>query len=188
MIRDYLNSFRILTEDDISTFMSMVTSKSLKKGEFFITEGKISRYIAYIQSGIFRTFYHSSAQEEVTYCFTFKNTLITAYSSWITQKPTTENIQALTDMELMLISLENMRDLEVSNPNWIKFFKHIAELEYINLENRVFMLQRESAELRYQNLVDNHPEYLHHIPLHYLASYLGVTQRHLSRIRKNFAF
>jgi len=81
-----------------------------------------------------------------------------------------------------------MNKLETSNPNWIKFFKHIAELEYINLEKRIFMLQRESAETRYQSLLNNQPEYLHHIPLHYLASYLGVTQRHLSRIRKNFTF
>ena len=188
MLREYLQSYQILKEEDIDSFMSLVTPKKLKKGEFFITKGKISRYIAYIQSGIFRSFYYSSEQEEVTYCFTFQNTLITAYSSWITQQPTNENIQALTDMELVLISLENMKKLEISNPNWIKFFKHIAELEYINLEKRIFMLQRESAETRYHSLLNNHPEYLHNIPLHYLASYLGVTQRHLSRIRKNFTF
>lgn len=188
MIQDYLKSYNILNEKDIDSFTSLIIPKKLKKGEYFITEGKTSKYIAYIQSGIFRSFYHSSEQEEVTYCFTFQNTLITAYSSWINQEPTNENIQALTDMELILISLENMKKLEVSNPNWIRFFKHIAEQEYINLEKRIFMLQRESAETRYQNLLNNHPEYLHHIPLQYLASYLGVTQRHLSRIRKAVTF
>ncbi|MEM1339643.1 MAG: Crp/Fnr family transcriptional regulator [Bacteroidota bacterium] len=188
MISVYLESYQILTEEDINAFLDLVKVRSLKKGEFFITEGNTSKHIAYIQSGIFRSFYHSTSQEEVTYCFTFQNTLITAYSSWITQQPTNENIQALTDMELVLISYKDMEKLDVSHPNWIKFFKRIAELEYINLEKRIFMLQRESAETRYQSLLQHHPEYLHHIPLHYLASYLGVTQRHLSRIRKNFAF
>lgn len=188
MINKYLQSYQILTQDDIDAFLEVVTEKTLDKGEFLTTEGKISRHITFIQSGIFRSFYHSTEQEEVTYCFTFQNTLITAYSSWINQEPTIENIQALTDMELILISYDNMKKLEASHPNWIKFFKHIAEQEYINLEKRIFMLQRESAETRYQNLVQNHPEYLHQIPLHYLASYLGVTQRHLSRIRKSISF
>lgn len=188
MIREYLQSYNILTPKDINAFLDVVIEKTLKKGEFLITEGKTSKYIAYIQSGIFRSFYHSSEAEEVTYCFTFQNTLITAYSSWITRQPTSENIQALTDMELVLISYGDMMRLEALHPNWIKFFKHIAEHEYINLEKRIFMLQRESAETRYQALMQNQPEYLHHIPLHYLASYLGVTQRHLSRIRKSIAF
>jgi len=188
MITEYLQSYQILTQRDINAFLDVVTKKTLSKGEFLITEGKISKHIAYIQSGIFRSFYHSSEAEEVTYCFTFQNTLITAYSSWITQQPSSENIQALTDMELILISYNDLNTLETTHPNWIKFFKHIAEYEYINLEKRIFMLQRESAETRYKNLMQNHPEYLHQIPLYYLASYLGVTQRHLSRIRKSISF
>ena len=188
MIREFLQSYQILTQEDINAFLEVVTKKTLKKGDFLITEGRTSKHIAYIQSGILRSFYHSSEAEEVTYCFTFQNTLITAYSSWITQQPSSENIQALTDMELVLISYNDMMKLEATHPNWIKFFKHIAEQEYINLEKRIFMLQRESAETRYQALIQNHPEYLHHIPLHYLASYLGVTQRHLSRIRKSITF
>ncbi|GAA4824487.1 Crp/Fnr family transcriptional regulator [Algivirga pacifica] len=188
MLRKHLQSFQILTEEDMDAFMEFVTPLSIKKGEFLINEGDISKQIAYIQSGIFRSFYHSSEEEEVTYCFTFQDRLITAYSSWITQLPTSENIQALTDMELLVVSKEHINQLEATYPNWVAFFKHIAEQEYINMEKRVFMLQRESAEIRYQDLLKNYPEYLHHIPLHYLASYLGITQRHLSRIRKDIDF
>ena len=60
----------------------------------------------------------------------------------------------------------------------------MAEQEYINLEKRIFVLQRESAENRYKSLLQTHPHYLNSIPLSYIASYLGITQRHLSRIRK----
>jgi CRP-like cAMP-binding protein len=63
----------------------------------------------------------------------------------------------------------------------------MAEQEYLKLEKRVFMLQKEKAERKYQDLLENHPDYLKHIPLNYLASYLGITQRHLSRIRKEIA-
>ncbi|MEM6525084.1 MAG: Crp/Fnr family transcriptional regulator [Bacteroidota bacterium] len=187
MLREFLNNYSYLTGEEIEAFLNLVKPIGLKKGDFFITEGKTSTHIAFIKSGIFRTFYHSSEIEPVTYCFTFKNTLITAYTSWILQQPTKENIEALTDMELLLISKESVNQLEVQYPNWTKFFKQIAEKEYINLENRIFMLQRESAETRYQDLLENYPEYLNQIPLQYLASYLGITQRHLSRIRKSIS-
>ena len=188
MIKDYLKSYNIFSAQEINAFIDLVKTSSLKKGDYLIKEGQTSNYIAFIKSGIFRSFYYSSENEDVTYCFTFKNTLITAYTSWIKQEPSVENIQALTDMELLLISKSQVNYLEETYPNWIRFFKNIAEMEYVNLEKRLFLLQRENAEKRYQDLLENQPEYLQTIPLQYLASYLGVTQRHLSRIRKNISF
>lgn len=188
MLRDYLASYAILTEEEIERFLNMVVPFQLKKGSFFIAEGKTCQHVAFVQSGVLRSFYHSTETEEITYCFTFENTLTTAYTSWITQEPTVENVQALADTELLLISKDQVRQLEGEYPNWIKFFKHIAEQEFVNLERRVFQFQHESAEKRYLDLLNNHPEYLNAIPLQYLASFLGVTQRHLSRIRKHISF
>lgn len=68
------------------------------------------------------------------------------------------------------------------------FLKLIAEQQYLELENRVFQLQKETALQRYTSLLNNHPEFVQEIPLQYLASYLGITQRHLSRIRKQISF
>ena len=72
--------------------------------------------------------------------------------------------------------------------NWIKFLKIVAEQQYIELEKRIFQLQKNNAFERYSDLLKNHPEYLQNIPLQYLASYLGITQRHLSRIRREICF
>lgn len=183
-MRNYLKSFNILTDDDIDSFESKVTYKKLEKGDFFIKEGKTSKEIAFVISGLFRSFYYSSIDEEVTYCFTFSNSFVSAYSSFLSQTKTVENIQALTDIELFIISRDELLKLEKSSTNWLKFFKFIAEQEYIKMEKRIFILQKESAEKRYQDLLTNEPEYLQLIPLNYLSSYLGITQRHLSRIRK----
>lgn len=183
-MKDYLKSFNILSNDDINLFESKTTYKRIKKGDFFIKEGYTCKEIAFVISGIFRSFYYSSLEEEVTYCFTFSNSFISAYSSFLSQTKTAENIQALTDAELLIIPKEEILKLERSNINWLKFFKCIAEQEYIKMEQRIFILQKESAEKRYQDLLVNHPEYLQLIPLNYLSSYLGITQRHFSRIRK----
>lgn len=183
-MRNYLQSFNILTENEIDLFESKVRKKNLKKGDFFITENRISKEVAFVVSGLFRSFYYSSSQDEVTYCFTFSNSFVNAYSSFLSQTKTVENIQALTDIELLTISREDLLILEKSSINWLKFFKLITEQEYIKMEKRVFLLQKESAEKKYKDLLINHPEYLQSIPLNFLSSYLGITQRHLSRIRK----
>ncbi|WP_055437441.1 Crp/Fnr family transcriptional regulator [Lacinutrix algicola] len=184
-MRKYLQTFNILTEKEIELFESKVQRKKLKKGDFFIKESRISKEVAFVVSGLFRSFYYTSSEEEVTYCFTFSNSFVSAYSSFLSQTKTIENIQALSDIELLTISREEILILEKSSVNWLKFFKLIAEQEYIKMEKRVFLLQKESAEKKYKDLLINHPEYLQSIPLNFLSSYLGITQRHLSRIRKS---
>ena len=186
-MKNYLKSFNILTIDEIEFFESKVVRKTLKKGDFFIKENRISKEVAFVVSGLFRSFYYTSSEEEVTYCFTFSNSFVNAYSSFLSQTKTSENIQALTDIELLSISREDILKLENSSTNWLKFFKLIAEQEYIKMEKRIFLLQKESAEKRYKDLLTNQPEYLQSIPLNFLSSYLGITQRHLSRIRKTIS-
>lgn len=183
-MKTYLQSFNILTNQEIEEFITLVKPKSLKKGDYFIQEGKICKDVAFVVKGCFRSFYYSSAEEEVTYCFTFENTFITAYSSFITGSKTVENIEALTDVELFSIPKSEIVRLEESSTNWLKLFKVLAEQEYVKMEKRIFLLQREDAHIRYTDMLNNYPEYLQLIPLNYLASYLGITQRHLSRIRK----
>ena len=183
-IQSLFSSFQLLTEEEFTSFTEGLVLRNLKKGEFFIQEGSVCRQVAFISSGLFRSFYHSSTGDEVTYCFTFEHSFLTAFSSYITQQPTEENIEALTDVELLLASKEKMDELEQNHVNWLALSKYLAQIEYINMEKRVFMLQKETAETRYRDLLENHPDYLHLIPLQYLASYLGITPRHLSRIRK----
>jgi CRP-like cAMP-binding protein len=99
-----------------------------------------------------------------------------------------ETMQAVTDVNLLVIKKSILEQVVSQFPNWEKFLKMIAEKEYIDLEKRFFQFQKDSAAQRYSKLLQNHPEYIQQIPLQYLASYLGVTQRHLSRIRKEAAF
>ena len=179
-----MKSFNILSDDKIDLFESKLIRKTLKKGDYFIKEGRTSKEVGFVVSRLFRSFYYSLSEEEVTYCFAFSNSFVSAYSSFLTQTKTMENIQALTRVELLTISRNEILKLENSSANWLRFSKLIAEQEYIKMEKRIFILQKESAEKRYEDLLTNEPQYLQLIPLNYLSSYLGITQRHLSRIRK----
>ena len=187
-IKVFLKSFNILTDSEIGDFVQLLTHKTYKKSEYFIKEGETCKQVAFILSGSLRSYYISDKAEEITYCITFPNNLMTAYSSFLTGQPTQENIQAITQTELLIIPKGKIETLVQQNPNWIYFLKIIAEQQYIELEKRIFQLQKSDAAKRYADLMKNQPEYIQKIPLQYLASYLGISQRHLSRIRKEFTF
>lgn len=183
-MKQALQSFNLLQAAEIDFLLSKAQHKTLRKGEFLIKEGRTCHEIGFVQSGMFRVFYHNSAGEEVTSCFIFANTFAASYTSFITQTPTLENIEALTDISLLTLPADLIFSLEQSSTNWANFSKTIAQQEFIYMEQRLLLLLMESAEFRYKHLLEHYPSYLQLIPLNYLASYLGITQRHLSRIRK----
>ncbi len=187
-MKAFLQSFGLFSEAEIEAVLALGKQEKLAKGEMFIQEGSISQKLAYIESGLVRTYYHSSEEEQITYCFFFAGELLSAYSSWITGEPTNENMEALVDTELFVLPKNAVDELMGKDPRWLLLSKMIAEQQYLELEQRVFMLQKEKAEKRYANMLKRHPEFLEHIPLQYLASYLGITQRHLSRLRKEISF
>jgi CRP-like cAMP-binding protein len=178
-----LKSFSVLTTSDIEKFLQLLTKRKLKKSEFFIREGQVCQEVAFVLKGTLRSFYRSNDGTEITYCIRFPNNLTTAYSSFITGNATQENIQCLCSVELLVIQKARIDELASQNPRWVKFLKTIAEDQYLELEKQVFQLQKGNAQQRYRELEMKQPELLQNIPLQHLASYLGVTQRHLSRIR-----
>lgn len=187
MIRAFLQSFDFLLPSDIDNFMELAQPLQLRKSECFSQIGEVSNRVGFIQSGILRSYYYADNAEEITYCILFPNTLVSAYSSFITGKPSEECIQAITDVELLTFSKSDLYQLADGNIRWINFMRVMAERQYVEQEDRIFRLQRSSAQDRYTKLLTDQPDYVQHIPQRYLSSYLGITQRHLSRIRAQLA-
>ena len=183
-MKSYFHSLRLLSEQDLDMLNGMTTSKIIRKGEYLISEGSICNQLVYIKDGILRSYYSKENGEEITYCITFGNNLMTALSSLISGNPTEENIQALTDITLEVLKKEDLNRLYAASPNWLKAGKSLTEIQYIELEKRMFLLQKHSAKKRYEAFMETHATYLQYIPLQYLASYLNVTPRHLSRLRR----
>lgn len=183
-MKSYLRSLNLLSEADLELLNGLTTTKTIPKGEFLIKEGSVCKQLVYIKEGILRSFYSKDNGEEITYCITFGNNLMTALSSLITGQPTEENIQALTELSLEVLKKDDLNALYVASPHWLKAGKVLTEIQYIELEKRMFLFQKHSAKKRYEEFMESHASYLQHIPLQYLASYLNITPRHLSRLRR----
>jgi len=188
VITDYFTRFGIFTASEVEAIVELFTTKSLQKNDFFVQQGERCKAIAFIQSGIFRSYYATAAGKDNTYCFRFPNQLMASYSSFITGKPSDEYMQAISEATIFVASKVKLDELAADNPKWLLFLKNVAEQEYLELESRFFQLQRDTAQERYAALLRDQPNYIQEIPLQYLASYLGITQRHLSRIRRELIF
>lgn len=188
MIAAYFQSLSLFDQEEIAQIVPLFEYRKLNKNDFFVKENQPCNEVAFIASGIFRSYYTTSNAEDVTYCFRFPNSLMAAYSSFITSGPSVETMQAISPAELWVIKKSTIDTLAAESLVWTKYLKMIAEQQYLELEKRIFQLQKETALQRYMTLIRNQPEFIQQIPLQYLASYLGITQRHLSRIRSEITF
>lgn len=177
-----------LTSEESQLLQSLITFRTLKKGAYLVAENQICTEIVLVKSGILRSFFINSKEEEITNCFTFENSFMTAFSSFITQNPTDENIQAITDCELEVIDKLAVEKLFNSSFRWADIGRKLVEQEVVNLHNRIASFQKKSSIERYEDLFENHQNYIQYIPQVYLASYLGISTRHLSRIRQAIVF
>lgn len=165
MFLNYVKSFNVLSENDLRDFMSLVERRSYNKNECLVKEGEKCTEIAFLETGIFRTYYLGDDGKEMTYCFRFPGDLVASYSSYISGKPSKESIQAICDAKMILFQKSRLEEMFNDNPNWIKFLKIIAEQEYLELEKRFFQLQRDSASARYNELITMQPQLYQRNPI-----------------------
>ena len=136
LLKISLESFGVLTNGEIGSFIQSFQVKKLDKFEFFIREGEVCSEIAFIKTGIFRSFYISGNGEEIISCIKFPGSMMTAYSSFVSGQNSFVNMQSITSSELLVVQKKVVDQLITNSSNWIMFFKLIAEQQYIELEKR----------------------------------------------------
>ncbi|MEA4840983.1 MAG: Crp/Fnr family transcriptional regulator [Bacteroidales bacterium] len=182
----YLNSYDIpFTRDEFSVLEEILTYKKIRKKELIAENGRVCQKVLFFSKGYFR-FYHSDSRgNEITSDFYFAPSFITSYTSFVTGAPSFVNVQAMNEMEVLECSKTDLYNLYDKNPKIERLGRTIAEAVAINSEEQLFLLLNQTAEMRYKRLLERYPQYINIIPLQYIASYLGITQETLSRMRKS---
>jgi CRP-like cAMP-binding protein len=158
---------------------------SLPKGEYLLREAKRCRQLYFLEKGALRGFYNLDGKE-VTHWFGFENDFVTSFHSFITEQPAVENIQLLEDSILWAISKEQLTQLFNQHHEIERLVRIVYEKYYIRLEERFVNAQFKTARERYENLLQQTPHILERVSLGCIASYLGISQETLSRIRSQF--
>ena len=154
----------------------------LAKNEYLVAGGKTCRHLYFLQQGALRGYYILEGKE-ITHWFAFENDFVTSFHSFITQQPAVENIQLLEGSILWAISKEKLAGLLNRYREIERLVRIVYENYYIRLEERFINAQFKTAAERYQNLLQQTPHMIERVPLGYIASYLGISQETLSRIR-----
>lgn len=154
----------------------------LSKNEFLLTEGKTCRHLYFLEQGVLRGFYNLEGKE-ITHWFAFAPEFVTSFHGYITQQPAVESLQLLEGSVLWRIAKEKAVELMNRFHDIERLVRIAYETYYIRLEERFVNAQFKTALERYQRLLQQSPHILERVPLGYIASYLGISQETLSRIR-----
>jgi CRP-like cAMP-binding protein len=171
-----------LTESSKQAIRDLASVIVIKKNQNLQPIGVVCRTIYFVQQGVARIYYYKDGNE-VTEYFAFENEMILRAESLFTEKPSKKGIQALEDTSFIGISSAALFELFDQHPDLERLFRKIIESAYVETVNRIENIQFHSAEERYAQLITNNPDMIRRIPLKHIASYLGITQVSLSRIR-----
>lgn len=175
-----------ITDNDINLCKEYFEPVLFPKNRIIEEEGKIPHYLYFVISGYMRLFYYSANGDEITSHINCPPGFITSYFDFINQTKATENVECVTDCELLRITKSNLDLLTSKSAGFKDFSIWVFQQSIEYNENRSRELATLTAEKRYQKLIDNYPEILHNVPLQYIASFLGMNSKSLSRIRKQF--
>lgn len=182
---NHIKEYAPLSEEATDTLHNCFEQVVLSKNEYLLTEGKICRHLYFLQQGALRGFYHLDGKE-ITHWFGFEKDFVTSFHSFITQEPAVENIQLLEGSILWSISKETLTGLFNQYHEIERLVRIAYEKYYIRLEERYVNAQFKTASERYETLLLQTPHIIERVPLGHIASYLGISQETLSRIRSRF--
>nr|WP_294905399.1 Crp/Fnr family transcriptional regulator [uncultured Lacibacter sp.] len=154
----------------------------LAKNQHLLTEGKICRHLYFLEKGALRGYYTLDGKE-ITHWFGFEHDFVTSFHSFTTQEPAVENLQLLEGSILWSISKDTLTELFNRFHDIERLVRIAYEKYYIRLEERYVNAQFKTAAERYYQLLEDAPHIPERVPLGHIASYLGISQETLSRIR-----
>jgi CRP-like cAMP-binding protein len=182
---EYVLKFGNLNQQQVALISGKATELHLPKDEYYLEAGKIARQFGFITEGIARVCYYNNKGEEITKYFIEENNILVNLDSFENEVPSSAYVQAVTDCRIIVFSKQDWQELLNTIIGWDNIIHKITSKALLLKIERISPLVAEGATTRYLQFIEKFPSLANRIPLSYIASYLGITQSSLSRIRKN---
>ncbi|PBJ15714.1 Crp/Fnr family transcriptional regulator [Flavobacterium sp. ACN6] len=182
---EYLLQFGNLNQQQIDLILTKAKERDITKDAYFSEAGKIAVEVGFIVDGIMRVCYYNNKGEEITKYFIDENNLVVDLESFQNSICSSAYVQAVTDCKMIVFSKKDWEELLITIIGWDTIVHKIISKALIQKVARRSPLVSEDATTRYLSFMEMFPKVINRVPLSYLASYLGITQSSLSRIRKN---
>ncbi len=183
-LRQNIENKVVLTDEEFANIIPSFKQKQLKKKERLLSNGAVCDFVVFVNKGSLRSYTIDEKGSEHILQFAFENYWISDLFSYLAVVPSALNIEAMENTEVLYISKTAMEALYHKVPKLERFMRLQIQNAYVALQKRLNATMSASAEDRYLELLQVHPDILIRVPLIYIASYLGVTPESLSRIRR----
>ena len=183
LFRSYIATKTVLTEQELKLMESLSTSRKLKKRQFLLQEGDVSRHKCFVAKGLLRLYRLGDADVEYILRFAPENWWMSDMESFTREHPARSYIDALEDSHLILWTKDNFEDLKTQIPALATLEKDLLARSFDATQDRIYSDISFTAEQKYENFIKQFPDVSNRVPLHMIASYLGVSRETLSRIR-----
>lgn len=180
---DHLQSRIDLNEEERAYALSILTVKSLKRGDLLLSEGEISKEFYFNTAGFIRLYYSQNGEERTAYFYP-EGVFISAYESFVKQEPSKFFLQATEPSTVVVIGQTQAFDLLQFSQKFEAIARIAMEEELISHQQMVASLLTQTPEERYFDLLNRSPEIFQRVPQVQIASYIGVKPESLSRIKK----
>ncbi len=179
---NYLNTISSISDDTKSDLVNCLRTFDFAKKETILRQGDVCNYLYFVNKGLLRLFYYHDGKEITDY-FASEQNIIGGIDSFFSRKPSQKNIETLEDSSLIAISFDNLERLYQKHHDLERVGRILSVEAFLSMQERLFSIQFHHAKQRYKELLERSPDILKRVPLGHVASYLGITQVTLSRIR-----
>lgn len=160
--------------------------KSFKKGTLFLKEGQLSNEYLFLEEGCMRSYLYDTEGNEITMNFYAAMQPVFEVASFFQRIPSEEYIEAITESHGRVITFEKLNYLFHAVPEFREIGRGLLVKGFIQFKKRTLSMINKTADVRYSELMRTNPEIFQYASLKHIASYLGVTDTSLSRIRRDF--
>lgn len=172
------------SKKDSETIGQSFKKVQLNKGDFFVKEGNVSTQLGIVESGQLQFFTTVNQCDERTTYVSLENTFVASLLSYLNEVPARENIRALSDSVIWVIEKKDVSNLQIQISTFKDFYIKLIEYQLCCIDKSRLDFITLSAQERYNQLQIQEPRLFQEVPLQYISSMLGISPRHLSRLRK----
>ncbi|MDZ7897211.1 MAG: cyclic nucleotide-binding domain-containing protein [Arcicella sp.] len=171
-------------EDDLKIIAPLLKIKSFKKGDIILQKGEICQEVYFIVEGLMRSFDKLPNGNEKTYVICFENQIFTEHTSFISQKPATEFLEALEDTEVVFFTYQDLMKVYEISHRFESIGRKLSEINFITTKNKLITFMNDDAKKRYEVFLKTYQKVLPRIPQNIISSFLGITPQSLSRLKR----
>jgi CRP-like cAMP-binding protein len=176
-----------ISESEFDFCKTLFQPKKLRKKRFLLEEGDVCKYTAFVEKGLLRSYSIDEKGNEHILQFAMEGWWISDLYSFFTNEPSSLNMEALEDSELLLINLSSWELMLEKIPALERYFRILVQNNLIATQKRLICSLSEPAEEKYKKLVRDFPDIVQRVPQHMIAAYIGISRETLSRIRGQLA-